>query len=960
MDDVIKTLKLYYQNTRGLRTKTKEFYKSLLLLDADVIMITETWLCEGIRDAELCDSKYVVFRKDRGSLGGGVMILCASRLQARMRSEWSSSNLESIWITIPAQTLESSSDLHIAVVYIPPNSDLTLRIKLYISLLTRIRNDYPNDHFIITGDFNLPCINWNFTNPVVLKKGSVEIQNTATNLITQSSFLGLSQLNCMSNKNNNILDLVFSDSSILVNKSDSSLVKEDLYHPALIIKATDILIPSVKNQSRIKYNFNRADYGSINDFLEKQNWSFIMDTNNINIEEIINRFYIIINNSIESFVPQVRCSGNYVYPVWYSRALIHIIIEKAKVHRNWKKYRNPIDYAHFSELRYKQKNLQDECYKSYIIFTQQKIKSNPKIFWSYIKSKRQNKSCYPQQMIYNNTVLSSHSDIVSAFNNFFERNFSKPSVHYSIQSLNDNFKDDNIIQDIIVTTEEISKLIKCIDITKGPGCDHIPPLFFVKCSQSLSVPITLIFNRCFQEGYFPNTWKKAHIVPIHKKGQQTEIENYRPISILNVLSKLCEKVVHSRIYPIVAKSIPTEQHGFMKARSTTTNLGVFIDHVSNAMDGGSQVDVIYTDFEKAFDRVDHIILLRKLCELGICGNLLRWMESYLRNRSQAVVVGGCRSDFIYIPSGVPQGSILGPLLYAIYLYDVGKCLYHARFLMYADDTKVYMRVTNEADCMNLQSDLDRLVKYYADNRITVNLSKCSIVSFTRKKNPIQHDYTLNNDKVIRANSIRDLGVLIDAKLTFANHFDAVVNKAYKKLGFILRVSQSFSDVGCLKVLYFSYVRSILEYCSVIWNPQYITYIQKIECIQCKFIKRLNFQTYKNFKDYEESCKYYHLMTLEDRRILTDMYFLYCICNGYLDSSELSSRVLTFNVPKTRTRHSRNRLFGCQDTVTNYAQNSLINRMHRTFNKKFNHIDIFNTSKAIFKREIKQALDKTSK
>lgn len=208
------------------------------------------------------------------------------------------------------------------------------------------------------------------------------------------------------------------------------------------------------------------------------------------------------------------------------------------------------------------------------------------------------------------------------------------------------------------------------------------------------------------------------------------------------MSKLFEKVVHTFIYPVLSVSIPVEQHGFIKERSTTTNLAVFVDHVLNGMDGGSQVDVVYTDFEKAFDRVDHIILLRKLYELGIRGSLLRWMESYVRNRSQAVVVGGFCSNFVEIPSGVPQGSILGPLLYASYLYDVGDCFKHARYLMYADDTKVYMKIRSETDCSILQEDLTRLGEYYAENRIDINVNKCSFISFTRKKKPVDYEYSM--------------------------------------------------------------------------------------------------------------------------------------------------------------------------------------------------------------------------
>lgn len=955
MIDTMKKLKLFYQNVRGLRTKTNEFYNNLLLCESDVVLITETWLCEGILDTELCNSSYSIFRRDRGyGLGGGVMILCAEHLHACARPEWQKPDLECIWVTIPARSLGSSRDMHIAVVYVPPNSSLAVKTQSFIDLMSQVIDSHPHDHYMVLGDFNLPCVDWSSGDPIILKKGAIETQNLASNLIAETSLHGLSQYNTHTNKCNNTLDLVFSESPVTILKSTHPLVNEDTFHPPLSILATDILIPPFKSKSRIKYQFKRGDFATINESLSHLDWSFIVKYENI--EDVIDNFYFILRNLIMNYIPQVRCSGTYNYPIWYSRTLIKLIKEKYKAHKDWKRFKNPNDYFFFAELRQRQKILQDECYKNYVNLSQQKIKCNPKLFWSYVKSKRQNNCNYPQRMSYNNVTLETQTDICSGFNLFFEKNFTQPADSYFLNEPGDC--GGKVIHDIEVKSDEIGKLLINLDITKGAGSDNIPPIFYVKCADTLCVPISLIFNRCLKEGYFPNIWKQAYIVPIHKKGSKAVIENYRPISILNVISKLFERVVHNRLYPVVSNSIQEEQHGFMKGRSTSTNLGVFIDYVTNNMDGGSQVDVIYTDFEKAFDRVDHIILLHKLYEIGIRGNLLRWMESYLRNRSQAVVVGGFCSDYVSIPSGVPQGSILGPLLYSSYLYDIGSCVKHARYLMYADDTKIFMRIQNQSDCSQLQSDLDRLAIYYTRNRLDINVCKCSFVSFTRKKLPTQFEYQINGIKIDKSDSVRDLGVLMDAKLTFSNHVDSIVGRAYKSLGFILRTSQPFSDIGCLKMLYYSYVRSILEYCSSIWNPQYLIYIQSIEGIQNKFLKHLNYRYYRGYGrsvDYRESRQYHHILSLENRRKLADMTLLHGLCNGYIDCTELLLKMLCLNVPSKRTRHTKTKLFAVSKSASNYAQHSFIKRIQTSYNKIFNDTDIFNTSKSGFKRDIIQIL-----
>ncbi|CAK1580182.1 unnamed protein product [Parnassius mnemosyne] len=266
-----------------------------------------------------------------------------------MRPEWNNTDLECIWITIPGSNIGSSYDIHISVVYIPPNSQISSRIKDLINTLLAVRDKYPNDYIIVSGDFNLPCIDWSSGDPVIRRKGSVEVQTAASDLISCCSFIGLSQYNTLLNSSKNTLDLIFSSFPIKVQKSEFVLVIEDVYHPALYISATDILVPSRRPSLRTKYQFKRADYRSMNDLLLKQDWAFI--TRETSLDRVTDKFYSIINELIEKFVPKIRCSSNYSYLIWYSRALINLIKEKSKLHSSWKKHKNPIDYADFPELR---------------------------------------------------------------------------------------------------------------------------------------------------------------------------------------------------------------------------------------------------------------------------------------------------------------------------------------------------------------------------------------------------------------------------------------------------------------------------------------------------------------------------------------------------------------------------------------------------------------------------------
>lgn len=369
------------------------------------------------------------------------------------------------------------------------------------------------------------------------------------------------------------------------------------------------------------------------------------------------------------------------------------------------------------------------------------------------------------------------------------------------------------------------------------------------------------------------------------------------------------------------------------------------------MESGGQVDVVYTDFEKAFDRVDHDLLLHKLHSLGIRGDLLRWVQSYLSNRSQAVVLGGYKSDYIAVPSGVPQGSHLGPLFYNAYIFDIANCFAQANHLLYADDKKIFMRVRSVADCELLQSDLNNLFDYYQKNNITVSIRKCQCISFTRKKIPVFFSYNFDNQIIERVSVVRDLGIYLDSKMTFTAHFDNIVNRAYRNLGFVLRTCQPFKSITSLKVLYSAYVRSILEYACQVWSPFYAVHIKRIERIQKKFLKHLNFRdgvSSDKVESYVHNCRIHNLLALEERRDMLDIVLLYDILSGHIDCPDLLAQI-TFNVPRRRTRHTS--LFSVPLHSTNYGRNRALGRILTSYNKRFPHVDPFNNSKISFKFKI---------
>lgn len=294
-----------------------------------------------------------------------------------------------------------------------------------------------------------------------------------------------------------------------------------------------------------------------------------------------------------------------------------------------------------------------------------------------------------------------------------------------------------------------------------------------------------MFNLSLSTGIFPASWKESFIVPLHKNGCRSNIENYRGIAKLSGIPKLFEKLVTLKLVHSIQSIISPCQHGFLKGKSTVTNLLEFTSYVFSSFSSKLQTDVIYTDFSKAFDRVDHRLLLLKLDLIGFPSNLLDWLSSYLMNRTQSVLFKGCLSRKVFVTSGVPQGSHLGPVLFNIFLNDLPSVIHNSKILMYADDVKLYSSLSAVSECVLLQEDLGRLVDWCQCNHMLLNLGKCKKMSFSRRQ-VLKTSYLIGDSLLENVSPFCDLGVTFDAKLTFSLHIDFCISRASSLIGFINR------------------------------------------------------------------------------------------------------------------------------------------------------------------------------
>ena len=319
--------------------------------------------------------------------------------------------------------------------------------------------------------------------------------------------------------------------------------------------------------------------------------------------------------------------------------------------------------------------------------------------------------------------------------------------------------------------------------------------------------------------HIPEDWKIANVIPIFKKGDRDKCGNYRPVSLTSIVCKILESILRDRINNHLMKHdlIADSQHGFSSGLSCQTNLLTFFDQIVDNMDRGNTVDVIYLDFSKAFDKVPHLRLIEKVKSLGVNMQTVRWIKHWLQGRKQKVVINGCDSSWANVTSGVPQGSVLGPLLFLIYINDIDQGV-GGLISKFADDTKLGGVIESCLDTKKLQSDLDKLLEWSEKWQMKFNADKCKAIRFGKFQRG--SNYVMNGQELDWVMEEKDLGVIVDNTLKSSKHCQMVVNKANRMLGMIRR-NTSCKTKEVILPLYRALVRPHLEYCVQFWSPSLV-------------------------------------------------------------------------------------------------------------------------------------------
>ena len=455
---------------------------------------------------------------------------------------------------------------------------------------------------------------------------------------------------------------------------------------------------------------------------------------------------------------------------------------------------------------------------------------------------------------------------------------------------------EDIISDIAFTCDDVVNAINEISENSACGDNDIPALILKKCKDSISYPILLIWQASISSGHVPKIFKKQIITPVHKKSSKAEPANYRPIALTSHVIKIFERIIRKQLVDHLERNnlICSNQHGFRKHRSCLTQLLSHIDLILQNLQNGMDTDVIYLDYAKAFDKVDHQILLQKLYSYGVRGKLLMWINSYLTNREQTVVINGEHSEPAKVISGVPQGTVLGPVMFIMYLNDLTSCIKHSVISSFADDTRLKKSIAKVNDTHLLQEDLDSAISWSERNNMQLHQSKFELISHSTGQSNLlselpfstQHsDYVTADGSVISPQcKVRDLGVTISEDLSWSPHINNITNEGKKIVSWTLSVFKDRSAETMLP-LYTSFVRSRLEYNSPLWSPSKIEDIMKLESLQRTFTSRISEVRHLSYWDRLRSL---NLMSLQRRRERYTLIHIFKIINN-LAPNDLSMK-----------------------------------------------------------------------
>lgn len=828
-------------------SKFSEFLTFVEHMKPFCILITETWLKSDIPDSVCCLPGYKIFRSDRPDNRGfdGVCIYLHQESVQRFHVQEFSLNtpgIDNLFVTLKTPNISVT----IGCIYRPRACAGDTALLDGLSLLSSVHSN-----LVIAGDFNMPGLKWPLRR---IPAGSGILSQFAQMLVDSNlTQLIVAPTRYRTNQEPSLLDLLLTNStdSIASIEQHAPIGKSD--HCCITFKLQFItnFFPRM-----IYKQLARVDFSKLSDAIISLDWMLLFDQSSVEtMWKIFLENVTVLSSRFTSFQRVSICPKK----PWITKDLLQQISFKKAL---WQKFKRSGDPADYNNHRLFSNQLSLSMHRARTRYEDNiSVSKNPKKFYKYVKSHLHAKVSIPSLHDSNGLPCSSNEQVANLFADFFSSVFTdEPSGTCPELSVPRN---QLSLQSVHFDRQDVEDLLNGLDASTSPGSDKLSAITLKRCASAFSSPLFILFEASFNEGKLPQAWLDASVTPIFKKGDKFKAENYRPISIVPIVAKIAERIILDKMLPFLLDNniIPSQQHGFISGRSVLTNLLSCLDNWTRFLDKKIPVDVLYLDFCKAFDKVPRLRLLHKLEHFGIRGQLLVWIQGFLGNRTFSVKIADAHSSKRIVSSGVPQGSVLGPVLFIVYTADLAALL-KCKSAFYADDLKVFSPV-NEAS-NQLQSDLLTVSQWCVDWLLPINASKCSVLHLGTSNPAVS--YKLCGRSVKSVDIQNDLGVLITSNLSWSEHILNITKKANKQL-YLIRKAFPKCSLQTLMQLFTTYVRPTLEHAGPAWFPIFVKDSELLESVQRR-ATRLPFGVF--CPSYEVRLAMIDLPSFKKRRLRGDL------------------------------------------------------------------------------------------
>ena len=822
----------------NIRSISKHFDELQILLNNQnkhsfsVIGLSETWLSSNTNlPFAIHGYDFIVNNRVKKS-GGGVALYLSHYFKYTVLDELNFMNdfIESLFVEI---TIPHCKNIIVGIIYRPPNSNSNDFLTCLTSLLSNAL--FVNKNAYVMGDFNFD----------LLKHASNHSSHEFLESFLSASFLPLiSKPTRVSSHSATLLDNIFCNSLPL---PESLIILSDItdHYPIM----SHFNIQHSLNKSYPIPARRRAtpeNLASLGASLDRVDWSSVFNTEDVDLS--LNNFMNIFNKHLDDHIPKkndkkVNYKTSPRLP-WISKSILRSINRKNRLYYKFKMKKSEnskIKYTSYKNTL--TKLLRAEKRKYYTIQLEQ-YKHDMKNTWKVIKQAMNisKKKSNINKIRFNNQTIEDPKEIANVFNSYFSS--IGENLANKIPSSNKHFSkflgqpNANSIFFSPATKYEVTDIVTSLSNKQSAGHDDISNFILKNIVSSIAEPLTHIFNRSILSGIFPEEMKIAKVIPLFKKGDDLDTGNYRPISLLSSLSKILEKLIFTRTikFLITHDIFTNSQFGFRQKHSTIHALLNFVDKTAHAIDNHSHLIGIFLDFSKAFDTINHEILLSKLTHYGIRGIALEWFRNYLQKRKQYVSLNGHCSVMKEITCGVPQGSILGPLLFIIYINDFHRSSDILSFILFADDSNVFLSNKNPHTLVQIiNSELTKLTQWIRANKLSLNLQKTKYMLFSNTIESLPSDIIFDDTPLECVSEIKFLGVTVDNKLTWKPHILNICKTLSRNIGIINKLKHSF-PLTPLLMLYSSLILPYINYGILVWGKTHNYLLDKLITLQKKSLR----------------------------------------------------------------------------------------------------------------------------